>query len=120
MLRALATVMGTICLLALAATPAHAAVKRCGSAGKMYHGALTLAHVTARNTTCSKAKHFARSFTLNSGEESGFTCSEDFNCTWRGWACRNDGRSGTLKHHCENVSTHTHKIMVITWSDQSK
>jgi hypothetical protein len=67
-----------------------------------------------------KARRFARSFTHNSGEESGFTCSEDFYCTWRGWSCRNDGRSGLVKHRCETVNTDTRKVMVVTWVDRTR
>jgi hypothetical protein len=109
------------CAAALGAAPAQAApAKRCGNAGTMYNGELTLANVTARNTTCAKARQFARSFTRDSGEESGYTCSEDFYCTWRGWQCRNDGRSGPVKHRCETVNTKTHKVIVVTWVDRPR
>ena len=119
MLKLSAPLVALACVFALTASPAQAAAKKCGNAGTMYKGQLTLASVTASNTTCVKARQFARSFTRNSGAESDYTCSEDFYCQWRGWQCRNDGRSGPLKHRCENVNTNTHKVMVITWVDRT-
>jgi hypothetical protein len=100
-------------------TPSHAALfKRCGTAGTFYSGALTLADVQARHISCKKARSFAREFTRKSGHESSFTCSEDFHCQWRGWSCRNDGRSGDVKHRCETVNTGNKRLMVVRWVDR--
>ncbi len=66
----------------------------------------------------SKARRFTREFTRKSGEESGYTCSEDFYCSWRGWSCRNDGRSGDIKHRCETVNTDNQRVMVVKWGDR--
>jgi hypothetical protein len=100
-------------------TPAHASsFKRCGTAGTFYSGAVTLANVQAQRISCKKARSFAREFTRRSGAESGYTCSEDFYCQWRGWSCRNDGRSGDVKHRCETVNTANKRLMVVKWVDR--
>jgi hypothetical protein len=103
-----------------AASPATAtSFKRCGSAGTMYDGQLRLTNVQAKRTTCKKARRFARAFTRKSGGETGYRCSEDFYCTWRGWQCRNDGRDpGVLKHRCETINVTTHRVMVVKWVDR--
>jgi hypothetical protein len=110
-----------LCICAAHAAPGQAATyKSCGSAGSVYSGALALTRVKAKNTTCRKARRFARAFTLKSGDETGYRCAEDFYCTWRGWQCRNDGRSGTLKHRCETVNTTTRRVMVVKWIDEPR
>lgn len=120
-------IAAAIALMAVAAalvatTPqvAHAAsFTRCGNAGTMYSGQLKLANVGALHITCRKARRFARRFERKAGEETGYRCAEDFYCTWRGWQCRNDGRSRTvINHRCETINTHTHKVMVVKWVDR--
>jgi hypothetical protein len=112
-------VVAVVGAMACAAASAQAAsFKHCGDAGTMYGGQLRLTDVKAKRISCRKARRFARTFTAKSGEESDYTCSEDFYCTWRGWQCRNDGRGEHLKHRCETVNTKTHRIMIVKWVDR--
>ena len=117
-MRRLVTLLAVLVSGAVASPSEAAAFKRCGTAGTFYSGAVTLANVQARNIACAKARRFTREFTRDSGEESGYTCSEDFYCSWRGWSCRNDGRSGDTKHRCETVNTGSKRVMVVKWVDR--
>jgi hypothetical protein len=81
-------------------------------------GAITLVNVQAQRISCRKARTFAREFTRKAGPQTGFQCSEDFYCQWRGWSCRNDGRSGDVKHRCETVNSANKRLMVVKWVDQ--
>jgi hypothetical protein len=95
-------------------TFATSGVRECGNAGTLYRGEVRLTNVTSRNVVCSEARRFARSFHLKGGQESDYTCSEDFYCTFRGYQCRNDGRSAKyIDHRCEKPSpTRTY---VVRW-----
>jgi len=66
------------------------------------------------NVVCSEARRFARSFHLKGGQESDYTYSEDFYCTFRGYQCRNDGRIRKYTdHRCKKPSpTRTY---VVCW-----
>jgi hypothetical protein len=108
-------VAAVLALMVPVTTEADAApVRECGSAGTIYDGAVKLTNVTSRNVRCSRARRLFRQFELHSGEESGFTCSEDFYCEWRGWHCRNDGRSRRyVDHRCEKPAPD--RTYVVRW-----
>jgi hypothetical protein len=111
--------LATLAVTMVAASAEAAPFKKCGNAGTMYGGEVKLTNVQAKQTTCKKAKRFVRTYTKKSGEETGFRCSEDFYCMWRGWSCRNDGRdSGRIKHRCETIDTQTHRLKVVKWVDR--
>lgn len=93
-----------------------ASFKHCGSAGAVHAGQVKLASVRAKGISCREARRFARTFTHKSGPETGFVCSESLHCTWRGWSCLNDARSGDLKHRCRKATGSGQRVMVVKWS----
>ena len=86
-------------LAGTAATPASAAVNSCGNGRRVHR--VRIVNVTSINVGCPTSRRFAFDFETKSGPESDFRCSEDFNCTWRGYRCRNDGRRPRrIDHRC--------------------
>lgn len=109
-------------LLAGASSGASAqapSLKHCGSAGTVKSARVKLAKVQARGISCRRARRFARVFTRKSGPETSFACSESLRCTWRGWSCLNDARSGDLRHRCRKAVPSGQRVMVVKWSPRS-
>lgn len=125
MLRAMKGLLAPILLAVLFAAAASGApaqassFKRCGSAGTVYSGHMKLANVRAKGVSCRKARTFARGFTLKSGPETSFVCSESLHCIWRGWSCLNNARSSDLKHRCRKATSSGQRVMVVKWNDKS-
>jgi len=122
MLRAMSRLLIPILLAVLfadvssGASAQAASFKHCGSAGAVYAGQVELANVRAKGISCREARRFARRFTLKSGPETSFACAESLHCTWRGWSCLNDARSGDLKHRCRKATPSGQRVMVVKWS----
>lgn len=76
-----------------------ASVRDCGSGGSVYRGQVRITNITSRSVPCATARRFARAFETKSGSETGYSCSEDAHCTWRGWTCRNDARRRSANDH---------------------
>ncbi len=90
-------------LLAVAAMTASAAapVRECGSAGRLYDGAVRLVNVTTRNVLCRAARRFARAFEQQGCvDDNSCACAEDRYCTFRRYVCRNVATSSSIDHRC--------------------
>lgn len=110
------------CVLTIPSAAQASRIRECATAGRVVpaaaprSAAVRLVNVTTRSVDCYTARRFARAFTLRSGPESGFTCSEDFYCRWRGWYCRNDGRHRRYTdHRCEYVTPT--RTRVVRWQE---
>lgn len=125
MLRAMSRLLIPILLAVLfagvssGASAQASSFKHCGGAGAVYAGQVKLANVRAKSISCREARRFARRFTLKSGPETSFACAESLHCTWRGWSCLNDARSGDLKHRCRKANPSGQRVMVVKWNFRS-
>ena len=97
------------------ASRTHASgVRNCGFAGYVFRGQVRIGNVTSRNVACGSARSFARAFETKSGAQSGYSCSEDAVCTFRGWTCRNTVRNASsADHRCVNGNR------VVRWQTRS-